>query len=309
MEQFYLCNSAALESGLSKSAFKVYSFLSMAANSKTRDSFYARAKIAAKCQLSKSTVIRAVRELCRKGLLEIRRRFQENGRQTSNLYILLDSQQINISEEKKQTGGKKDAKVNRNYPQKKDAQGKLQLFKCSPAAHQANLPANTLKVYTYLFLRASGTSEAFPSKREIAKGCQISTSTVFRAIKRLKNAGFLRIISQTRRGLFGNNGTTANRYILKCPDPIESYTSSSNRSKKCELPAVNSAYVCRILIALFSGIKHHKILPFFALTPSPVSWMTPLRTIPKTKTKQRKEYNYSILPKRKILLLYSKWIK
>ena len=38
MESFYLCNSAALQANLSKSAFKVYSFLAMSANNQTRSS-------------------------------------------------------------------------------------------------------------------------------------------------------------------------------------------------------------------------------------------------------------------------------
>ncbi|QNK41582.1 helix-turn-helix domain-containing protein [Caproicibacter fermentans] len=302
MESFYLCNTAALEARLSKSAFKVYSFLSLAANSKTRDSFYSRAKIAARCRISKSTVIRAVRELCQKGLLAIRRRFKENGRQTSNLYVLLDNQQLNISTERKQ-----DSEINSKCDQQ-GIQGKIRLFKCNPAAHQADLPANALKVYTYLSLRANSTGEAFPSKREMAKDCKISVSTVFRAVKRLMTAGLLHVISQTRKELFGNNGTAANRYILKCPDPVASCASSCSQSGNCKHPAANVIHGFRILIALFFGIKRDKTFLFPSLTPSPMSWVTPLRTTFKIKTKQRKEYSYSILAKSKSLHFYSKLI-
>ena len=96
MESFYLCNSAALQANLSKSAFKIYSFLSMSANSKTRDSYYKKSNIAALCHTSESTVVRAVRELCSKGLLEVKKRFKGKGQQTSNLYILLDGQQLHM---------------------------------------------------------------------------------------------------------------------------------------------------------------------------------------------------------------------
>jgi len=307
MESFYLCNTAALEARLSKSAFKVYSFLSLAANSKTRDSFYARATIAKKCRISKSTVIRAVRELCQKGLLAIRRRFQESGRQTSNLYVLLDNQQLNFSTERNQSEQTQNTEIDSKCGQQ-GVQGKIRLFKCNPVAHQTDLPANALKVYTYLSLRANETGEAFPSKKEMAKDCKISVSTVFRSIKHLMTAGLLHVISQTRKELFGNNGAAANRYILKCPDPIESCASSCSQRENSKSPAANVVNVLRILVALFSGIKRDKTLLFPTLTPSPMSWVTPLRTISKIKTKQRKKYSYSILAKSKILYLYSKWI-
>lgn len=96
MSNFYLCNSAALEANLPKSAFKVYSFLSMGANNKTRSYFHSRATIAQQCGISVSTVIRAIKELCTAGLLEVERRFRKHGKQTTNLYTLLDNTQLHI---------------------------------------------------------------------------------------------------------------------------------------------------------------------------------------------------------------------
>ena len=98
MGSFYLCNTAALELNLSKSAFKVYSFLAMSAGRESRESYYKKANIAARCRISESTVIRAIRELCQKGLLEIQRRFWGKGQQTSNLYRLLDNPQLKIGD-------------------------------------------------------------------------------------------------------------------------------------------------------------------------------------------------------------------
>ena len=99
MGNFYLCNSAALQAGLSKTAFKVYSFLAMGANNESRSCFPSKETIAKKCKISLSTVVRATRELCKKGLIKIQRRFWDKGHQTSNLYILLDNPQLGLGSE------------------------------------------------------------------------------------------------------------------------------------------------------------------------------------------------------------------
>ena len=96
MGNFFMCNSAALRSNLSKTAFKVYSYLSVCANNKTRESFTSKNTIAAACEISLSSVVRATKELCSVGLLEIKARYRGNGSQTSNRYILLDNIQATI---------------------------------------------------------------------------------------------------------------------------------------------------------------------------------------------------------------------
>ena len=106
MENFYLCNSAVLQAKLSKSAFKVYSFLSMGANNTTRSCYHSKDTIAKKCGVSLSTVTRAIKDLCDKGLLEIKRRFREHGRQTTNLYILIDNPQLKLGAEQPNNGSK-----------------------------------------------------------------------------------------------------------------------------------------------------------------------------------------------------------
>lgn len=96
MGDFFMCNSAALQSNLSKTTFKVYSYLSVCANNKTRTCFTSKGTIAAACEISLSSVVRATKELSSVGLLEIKARYRKNGRQTSNRYILLDNIQITI---------------------------------------------------------------------------------------------------------------------------------------------------------------------------------------------------------------------
>lgn len=332
MENFYLCNSAAIESALSRSAFKVYSFLSMAANSKTRGSYYKKANIAIRCQVSESTVVRAVRELRKKGLLEIQWRFKPNGRQTSNLYILLDNQQQRIEPQKQDSTPKDD---NSNTRNPNDTFSKLQLFKCSPSAFQSGLSANAIKTYSYLSFRAGKEGQTFPAKREIAHDCKISLSTVSRCIKALKGAKLLEIVSQTRIETYGNNGTSVNRYILMSPQP-ELHKKSDDACSHSHTPLSDSFRQCRktLLAAISRAAKSSssvscklpplqsdaKMRRFFSvqrlktffeqwMTPSPISSLTPQRTKPKRKIKQRKKYFCFILPKRKILHLYSKWIR
>ena len=75
MGNFYLCSSIALQAALSKKAFKVYSFLAMGASNEDRSCFPSKETIAKKCKISLSTVVRATRELCEKGLIKIQKRF------------------------------------------------------------------------------------------------------------------------------------------------------------------------------------------------------------------------------------------
>lgn len=106
MESFYLCDLELF--GLSNSTAIVYNFLCKGNNVSTGKSYYKRANIATACYISESTVVRALRTLCAKGLPEIKRRFDEHGWQTSNDYILIDNLQMKMesdqhSEKKSET--------------------------------------------------------------------------------------------------------------------------------------------------------------------------------------------------------------
>lgn len=280
MENFYLCNSAALQANLSKSAFKVYSFLAMSANNRTRSSFYKRSNIAMHCHMSVSTVNRAVRELCGKGLLEVKRRFLKKGQQTSNDYILIDNPQLTTNDMVASQANQTQPKSNcDNYAKKaqNDVLAKLRLFKCSPAGFQVKLSPSEMKVYSCLFFHAGRSGQCKPSKKRIASDCSMSVATVTRAIRKLKSAGLISIVPQTRMERYGNNGTSVNLYILNA---------LTNRKKH---PRRQFTSLWKVLFYLF----------FIRLTPSPMSPVTPHRTISRTKVtlKQRKVYFISLLAK------------
>lgn len=260
MSNFYLCNSAALELNLSKMAFKVYSFLAAAANNKTRSCFHSKSTIAKHCNVSISSVIRATKELCDKGLLRIKRRFCINGRQTSNTYVLLDNPQCTMNDSSSNKASKESQeKVPTNDKKGVSAhsQGKVRLFACPSSLLQLKLSAIELKVYSYLLYRARENKSCRPSKKNIAAACNISVSTVFRATKKLAECGLLEIRRLTRKDVYGNNGTSVNLYIIKTPNqPTFS----------------NSSWFIWILCAFLS-----------CLTPSPMSWLTPQGTRDRTK--------------------------
>ena len=263
MNNFYLCNSAALQLKLSKMAFIVYSFLSSGANNQTHSCFHSKDTIAKGCSISSSSVIRATRELCAKGLLEIQSRFRPNGRQTSNLYILVDEPQTKMpSIPPVESKNDKEASADDSYKKVAPAkqQKPIRFFSCSPAAFQMKLSPVELKIHHYLVYRAGKDQACKPSKKEIASDCNVSLSTVFRAIKKLCACGLLDVQKLTRREIYGNNGTSVNLYRLK--KPVISPPSPQKHDWKIK----------RLFYALLSR-----------LTPSLMSWVTPQRTISRRK--------------------------
>lgn len=261
MSSFYLCSTELF--GLKKSTAKVYSFLHMVRNRKNNSSYYKRSNIAKLCGMSESTVIRAIRELCEKGLLQVKRCFMKNGRQTTNLYILLDEPQTIFSPERIPEGESgEQASADSTYEKGSPAkpQGPIRFFSCSPAAFQMKLSPVELKIHHYLIYRAGKDQACKPSKKEIAADCNVSLSTVFRAVRKLCAYGLLDIQKLTRRELYGNNGTSVNLYRLK--KPVISSPSPQKHDWKIK----------RLFYALLSR-----------LTPSLMSWVTPLRTISRRK--------------------------
>jgi len=291
MSSFYLCNSAALQAGLSKMAFKVYSFLSMGANNETRSCFHSKATIAQQCKISISSVVRATRELCKKGLLEIQKRFFGKGHQTSNLYILLDTQQLNLGSTASNTETKETTPLvydkSSNEPMM-ESQTKLRLFKCNSTVFLANLSSNELKVYSYLSFRAGKDGQCKPPKKEIASDSGVSVSTVTRAIRHLSNSGLISVQPLTRLEVYGNNGTSVNLYKLKEIITVTNDQQPSVDNKKSDYK--------RILISLITSL-------FNVLTPILMSWVTPQRTMSRIKVtlKQRKKEFISKVAKRILL--------
>lgn len=273
MDNFYLCSTEIF--GLKKSTAKVYSFLHMVKNNKTNASYYKRSNIAKQCGVSESTVIRAIRELCQKGLLQVKRCFTDNGRQTTNLYILIDEPQTGIASNPA-TEGKINAvklvgaKAVKSAPVA--SQEPIRLFPCSPAVFHARLSSIELKIHHYLVYRAGKDQSCKPSKRQIAADCKVSLSTVFRAIKRLRKCGLLDVQKLTRQEKYGNNGTSVNLYVLKQVSAATAF--------QCKVD-----WRARLLFCVL----------FSRLTPSLMSWVTPLRTMSRIKPalKQRKK-EYSL---------------
>lgn len=269
MSNFYLCSTELFE--LKKSTAKVYSFLHMVKNAKTNASYYKRRNIAHLCGISESSVVRAIRELCEKGLLIVKRCFKSNGRQTSNLYVLVDSPQTKIASE---TPSERSNVVDKHTVAKSKRsssakpQGQIRLFPCISMSLQKKLSPAELLVHHYLVFRSGKELSCRLSKKEIAANCGVSLSTVSRAIRKLCFCGLLEIHKLTRREKYGNNGTSVNHYILKWP--TSSPYSLRDRSWKFTL--------------LFIGLLSR-------LTPSLLSWVTPQRTMSRTKVtlKQRKE--------------------
>ena len=56
---------------------------------------------------------------------------------------------------------------------------------------QMNLPHRAIAVYTYIYDRANKNGECWPSVNKIAGDIKLSPATVRRAIKDLRNAGFV----------------------------------------------------------------------------------------------------------------------
>lgn len=268
MSSFYLCSTELF--GLKQSTAKVYSFLHMVKNNQSNDSYYKRSNIAKLCGISESTVIRAIRELCQKGLLLVKKCFKENGRQTTNRYILVDEPQITFPPEPPVESDNTQINVTKVSPAQQ--QKPIRLFPCSPVSFQMKLSPIELKIHQYLIYRAGKDLSCKPSKKRIAADCNVSLSTVFRAVKRLRECGLLEVQKLTRREKYGNNGTSVNLYVLRQPSAAP-------------VPQRKNDWLAKLLFcALLSCV-----------TPSPMSWVTPLRTMSRTKAslKQRKE-EYSL---------------
>ncbi len=64
--------------------------------------------------------------------------------------------------------------------------------------YQMDLPHRAVAVYTYLYDRANKNGECWPSVNKIAGDIKLSPATVRRAIKDLRNAGFVTTLQRYR---------------------------------------------------------------------------------------------------------------
>ena len=91
--KYYISSDLSL-SMLSVRALKLFNFLQAKANRKTNSSFWSVPRMAQEMGLSERTVQRASQELVRKGFVEVIPRYDENGRQRSNIYKIVVPQEL-----------------------------------------------------------------------------------------------------------------------------------------------------------------------------------------------------------------------
>lgn len=74
------------------------------------------------------------------------------------------------------------------------------------AIYKSGLPRRAMIVYVYLYDRKNAANQCWPSVRRIAKDLDISMRTVNRAIKDLKNAGYISTTHRIKKdGSWGSN--------------------------------------------------------------------------------------------------------
>lgn len=176
--KYYISSDLSL-SMLSVRALKLFNFLQAKANRKTNSSFWSVPRMAQKMGLSERTVQRASQELVRKAFVEIIPRYDENGRQQSNVYKIVVPQEL---------------------------------------PHEGNtftddvdqLKGRELQVYMYI-RRRCGSRGYRVSRQEIAAELNISRSTVSRITRRLAAGGW---IDKAYAGRSFGSGQGWNRYAV-----------------------------------------------------------------------------------------------
>lgn len=214
MQKYYIASTSTYQTDIGPSAFKVMAYLSFCADYKTRECYPKRRTIADKCGISVRTVVRAVKELCEKGLLAVKAQYERyagdaHERQKENRYILIDAPQMVLHGS---TADAKSACKKPAVPQKGAVSENRQYH--AHTVDLSSLTATVLKVYNYITLRAGREESCFLSKAEIAAGCGISRITVWRSVKYLVKKGLLICQAQTRHASSGNYGTACNRFVI-----------------------------------------------------------------------------------------------
>ena len=176
--KYYISSDLSL-SMLSVRALKLFNFLQAKANRKTNSSFWSVPRMAQEMGLSERTVQRASQELVRKGFVEVIPRYDENGRQRSNIYKIVVPQEL---------------------------------------PHEANtftddvdqLKGRELQVYMFIH-RKCGSRGYRVSRQKIAEELNISRSTVSRITRKLAAGGW---IDKAYAGRPFGGGRGWNRYAV-----------------------------------------------------------------------------------------------
>lgn len=169
-------NAATLQPRMAK----LLAFMQAHMDYKSGYFFWSKRRTCEALGISASTYARALRELQKAGFIDVKARFHENGMQRTNLVIV------------KRFGYR---------------------FPCeTEAVHE--LSSGALKV----FFQASsdcGRQNSFAiSRRSFSEKCRLSLRSITRIVRSLKERFFLRVRSETRAHIFGNNGQTFNRFSV-----------------------------------------------------------------------------------------------
>ena len=163
-------------SSLTPRSVKLLAFLQAHAD-KEGVSFWSKRKTCEARGISESTYARALRELTREGLVEVKPRFDENGRQRSNTYRVVNTKGL-------------------KYRADMDDVEKL---------HHREM-----KVYSQIMLQIGEDSWAI-SRRSLADACGCSKRSISRLVAALRDKGILCVRAEDR-SFMGNKGQSFNRF-------------------------------------------------------------------------------------------------
>ncbi len=194
--RYYKCSSAVLEMDLKPSTLQVYHFLAAHADFSTRECWYGKKTIAARLNISVSSVSRALRELKEKEIIKITARKDmsrpQGKRQICNLYEL-----VSDKTQKSMSNPNNNSKTLVRY------------FKGS-----FKLTGTELKVYTYLCKRAGRSNTCFPSYKVIATSLGISRMTAIRTIQALVYKNVIKKTTRLHAAYRGGKATGCNIYTI-----------------------------------------------------------------------------------------------
>ena len=175
MNDFYATLDLNISS-LTPRSVKLLAFLQAHAD-KEGVSFWSKRKTCEALGISESTYARALRELTREGLVEVKPRFDENGRQRSNIYRVLNTKGL-------------------KYRADMDDVEKLHY--------------REVKVYSQIMLQIGEDSWAI-SRRSLADACGCSKRSISRLVAALRDKGILCVRAEDR-SFMGNKGQSFNRF-------------------------------------------------------------------------------------------------
>ena len=175
MNDFYATLDLNISS-LTPRSVKLLAFLQAHAD-KEGVSFWSKRKTCEVLGISESTYARALRELTRAGLVEVKPRFDENGRQRSNTYRVVNNKGL-------------------KYRADMDDVEKL---------HHREM-----KVYSQIMLQIGEDSWAI-SRRSLADACGCSKRSISRLVAALRDKGILCVRAEDR-SFMGNKGQSFNRF-------------------------------------------------------------------------------------------------